>query len=111
MSNQMKIKVENKRVLTESILNGIDTSNLLASYGPGYNTKYTATEDSIVCVYVYAAYLGDIYVDDIPIVGSGNYSTSCYYTVPIKAGQVYDHNHGSGGNAGFVAYKAWGIKR
>lgn len=53
MANTLNIKVENNRVLTESILTGVDISNVIAtgSSGSWADASYTATEDCFAVGY------------------------------------------------------------
>ena len=49
MANTLKVKLEGTSVLTQSVLNGIDVSNVIAaSVNVKTGSPYTATQDCIV---------------------------------------------------------------
>lgn len=108
MSNQLKISIKDGKVLTESVVTGIDTSNLLSSGLP-----YTATED---CYGIYQNPGGvwssndcGIAVDGVTVCLNwiGNSSSRMYANVLIKKGQKVTAVGSLPGQAGFAAY---GIK-
>ena len=97
MSNQMKIKVVIGHVLTESVLNGIDTSNIIASNV----NPYTATQDCIACVLAASLKLNETQL--------GAYQATPYgeHYVELKKGDVIQSNSGYGNVIQYV----FGIKR
>lgn len=50
MANTLKIKVENENVLTQSIINGIDPNNIIASYSQTSDspTNYVIPDDGLL---------------------------------------------------------------
>jgi len=109
MSNLMSIEVKNGRVLTESVVTGLDTSNLLASTLP-----YTATED---CFGIYKNPGGiwssndaGIAIDGVTVCLNwiGNSSSRMYANVLVKKGQKVT---AVGSLAGQAQFSAYGIKR
>lgn len=88
------------KVLTESVINGIDINNVIASGSS--NTNYTATQD---CYYFADVGYSDstkvITIDNKNILGSYH---SIFGTVPLKKGQVAKTNTSG-------SYKVYGVKR
>lgn len=111
MSNQMQIKVENQHVLTESMLNGIDTSNVIASYDySGANTyTYTATEDCIIFYTTGMQAIGNVTLNDVKMLTTAsNIYPAINYCFPLKKGDVFKVVQGH--NQACIL-KVWGIKR
>jgi len=57
MANTMKITVENEDVLTHAVVNGIDTSNEIAT--PTAGTELNITQDCVLCARLRSANVGD----------------------------------------------------
>lgn len=84
MANTLKVIVENENVLTQSVLNGIDTVNIIAS-----NIKtYTATQDCFVYMAVFAA-MTKAYIDGVEIAQHINGADhSEFNIILLKKGQT-----------------------
>ena len=81
-NKKVTLKDGNDILYPQSVLNGVDTTNKIASnIAVNNGNSYTATEDCWVRLNV--AY-GTGYINDLEF-----YWTSARYLLPIKKGQVY----------------------
>ena len=101
----------NELIDTAGTLQGIDTSNVLASVNyTASDTHYTATEDCIVCFLGNYYYTDSIRIDNVSVRSGGdggNNMTGSF--IPLKKGQKLSLYTGGGNYP--VWYKAFGIKR
>lgn len=95
MSNQLKVKVIDDKVILPDNFNGIDTSNMIASTSYSNSAwTYTATQDCIIIARWHAGAARTVCkIDDIAIyqATSGWVSDDCLWGgfYPLKAGQVF----------------------
>ena len=98
MANQLKIKVESEHVLTESVLNGMDPSNILAQ---GVS-EYTASQDCITVIKAASC----LFQNTLRF-GTNQASPVVEHYVLLKSGQKVKVESGYGCNIEHV----FGIKR
>lgn len=89
---------------------GIDTSNLLASGGPGgaASRSYTATQDCWVCISGYN--LASLIIDDValyPAVTTPLSYAQDHRIVPLRKGQTLKWSFSQANN--FEGYKVFGL--
>jgi len=86
MANTLKVKLDGTNVLTQSVMNGIDTSQSPTTVSITSSAGYTASEDCWAIAHT-SRTQGQWFVDDVAIFGSGG-STSICPIIPLKAGQT-----------------------
>lgn len=105
--NDFNLHLEGTKVLSESILNGIDVSNVIASISTqGVHLTYTAVQDCFVVV-DYTSNSGSVYlkIDNVVISYAQGMNGLLYL---LKKGQTIDYLGTSNTNSHFYAY---GLKR
>jgi len=117
MSNQLRVKVVNDKVILPDSFGGIDVGNEL--YNSGYknsvntNLSYTAVQDCFA-VTKGRGYEATVMVDGVPVAVSnptesnynldnGNYAGD-YFSFPLKSGQVVTYYGDSRGNHCLITY-------
>lgn len=112
MANTLKVKLEGTNVLTQGVLNGIDTSNVLATIvNTGGSSEsgtfsYTATQDCFVTFFAQGGNSVSISGTQIDCLGSGN-SVIRNVIVPLKKGQTFSFYGNTASKRAYV----FGVKR